>query len=274
MNRLFTGIIEAKCQTMDRMTDKKNIESPEQFYNSLADEYDEMTGLEGRFAKERPIYQSLAEKYNLATALDAGSGTGFHSILLAQLGLQVTATDISEYMLHTTQKNAKQKGVQVETIQTSFQGMNESVHNKFDAVFCLGNTLPHILTEEELFQSFKSFREILNSGGRVFLQLLNYERILNFRERILNVKEVNDKIFVRFYDYERESVVFNILTIQKSGGQMEHSLNSIRLFPWRSSDIVRSLKDAGFHNAELFGTMALNAYDEYSSKDLVVIAQK
>jgi hypothetical protein len=147
------------------------------------------------------------------------------------------------------------------------------VHNKFDAVFCLGNMLPHVLTEEDLFQSFRSFREILNPGGRVFLQLLNYERILNSRERILNVKEVNNKIFVRFYDYEGESIIFNILTIQKRGGRMEHSLNSVRLIPWRSSDIIRTLKDAGFHTIELFGTMALNNFDEYSSKDLVVIAQ-
>ncbi|MGA3286753.1 MAG: class I SAM-dependent methyltransferase [Bacteroidota bacterium] len=252
----------------------KNNQSPEQFYDSLADEYDEMTGLEGRFAKEKPIFQSLAKKYTIATALDAGSGTGFHSILLAQLGLHVTATDISAQMLRQAKRNAEHMSVQIDTIQTSFQGMNESVHNKFDAVFCLGNTLPHILTEEELFQSFKSFREILNSGGRVFLQLLNYDRILNFRERILNVKEVNDKIFVRFYDYEGENIVFNILTIQKSGGQMEHSLHSIRLFPWRSSDIVRSLKDAGFNSTQLFGSMALDAYNEGASKDLIVIAQK
>jgi 2-polyprenyl-3-methyl-5-hydroxy-6-metoxy-1,4-benzoquinol methylase len=245
-----------------------------QFYDSLANEYDELTGFAERFDKERLIFQMLVQKYDMKIVLDAGCGTGIHSILLSQLGLHVTATDISAQMLRQAKRNAEHMSVQVDTIQTSFQGMNESVHNKFDAVFCLGNTLPHVLTEEELCQSFKSFREILNSGGRVFLQLLNYDRILNFRERILNIKEVNDKIFVRFYDYEGESIVFNILTIQKSGGQMEHSLNSVRLFPWRSSDIVRSLKDAGFHNAELFGTMALNAYDEYSSKDLVVIAQK
>jgi 2-polyprenyl-3-methyl-5-hydroxy-6-metoxy-1,4-benzoquinol methylase len=252
----------------------KNNQSPEQFYDSLADKYyDEMTGLEGRFAKESPIFQSLIKKYNLTTALDAGCGTGFHSILLAQLGLHVTATDISAQMLQQAKRNAEHMSVHVDTIQTSFQGMNESVHNKFDAVFCLGNTLPHVLTEEELFRSFKSFRKILNSDGRVFLQVLNYDRILKIRERILNVKEVNDKIFIRFYDYDGESVVFNILTIQKSGGKMEHSLNSVRLFPWRSSDIVRTLKDAGYCTVQLFGNMALDAYDEISSKDLVVLAR-
>ena len=252
----------------------KNNQNPEQFYDSLANEYDEFTGFAERFDKERSIFQRLVQKYDVKIVLDAGSGTGFHSLLLAQLGLHVTATDISEQMLRQAKRNAEHMSVQIDTIQTSFQVMNESVHNKFDAVFCLGNTLPHVLTEEELIQSFKSFRETLNSGGRVFLQLLNYDRILNFRERILNVKEVNDKIFVRFYDYEGESIVFNILTIQKSGGKMEHSLHSVRLFPWRSADIVRSLKDAEFINIEFFASMAMNIYDEKTSRDLVVIAQK
>ncbi|MGD0589860.1 MAG: class I SAM-dependent methyltransferase [Bacteroidota bacterium] len=255
------------------MNSEKSERNLVQFYDSLANEYDELTGFAERFDKEHSAFQMLVQKYDLKIVLDAGCGTGFHSILLAQLGLHVTAADISEQMLRQAKQNAEHMSVQVETIQTSFQGMNESVHNKFDAVFCLGNTLPHVLTEEELFQSFKSFRKILNSDGRVFLQLLNYDRILNFRERILNVKEVNDKIFVRFYDYEGETILFNILTIEKKRDKLKHSLNSVRLTPWRSSDIVRTLKDGGFHNAELFGTMSLNTYDEYSSKDLVVIAQ-
>jgi len=251
----------------------KNNQSPEQFYNSLADEYDEMTDLEGKFAKEKPTFQSLVKKYNLMTVLDAGCGTGFHSILLAQLGLHVTAVDISAQMLQQAKRNAEHMNIQIDTIRMSFQGINESVHNKFDAVFCLGNTLTHILIEEELLQSFKSFHRILNSDGRVVLQLLNYDRILNSQERILNVKEVKDKIFVRFYDFEEENIIFNILTLQKGSGQMEYSLNSVRLFPWRSADLIHTLKNAGFRDVQLFGNMALNAYDECSSKDLIVIAE-
>jgi len=252
----------------------KNNQSVEQFYDSLADEYDEMTSLEGRFAKERPVFQSLVKKYGVATALDAGSGTGFHSLLLAQLGLQITATDISEHMLRATQKNAKQKGVRVETIQTSFIDVQKNVKKKYDAVFCLGNSLPHILKEKDLLHSLKGFYKVLNSGGQLFIQMLNYDRIMNNRERIQSIKEVDEKIFVRFYDYEGKSIVFNILTIQKNGKPMQYSLNSIRLFPWRSSDIVRSLQDAGYGTIQLFGSMALDAYSELSSKDLVILAQR
>lgn len=251
----------------------KNNQSPEKFYDSLSDEYDEMTNLEGRFSKEIPVFQSLVKKYNLTTALDAGCGTGFHSILLAQLGLHVTATDISEQMLRQAKRNAEHMSVQVDTIHTSFMDVEKNVKKTYDAVFCLGNSLSHILEEKELLDSLKGFYKVLNSEGQLFLQILNFDRIMKNRERIQNIKEVNGKIFIRFYDYSEKTLLFNILTIQKQEGAMKHSLRSVEIFPWRSSDIVRSLKDAGFHNAELFGTMALNTYDKYSSKDLVVIAQ-
>jgi methylase of polypeptide subunit release factors len=100
----------------------KNDQNPEQFYDSLAGEYDEMTGFEDRLSKEKPLFQSLVQKYHITTALDAGCGTGFQSILLAQLGVQVTATDISDHMLQRTKENAKRNGVPVETVHSFFFG--------------------------------------------------------------------------------------------------------------------------------------------------------
>ncbi len=247
-------------------------QSPERFYDSLADEYDEMTSMDERFLKEKPIFQSLIKKYSLATALDAGSGTGFHSILLTQIGLQVTATDISEHMLHATQENAKRKGVQVETIHTSFMDVEKNVKKTYDAVFCLGNSLSHILEEKELLASLKGFSRILNFGGHLFLQILNYDRILKNRERIQNIKEIRGKIFIRFYDYLEKSILFSILTIPKMEDAMENSLRSVQMFPWRSIDLIRILKYAGYSTIQLFGSMALDTYDEISSKDLVVLA--
>jgi glycine/sarcosine N-methyltransferase len=252
----------------------KNNQNSEQFYDSLADEYDEMTDLESRFSRETPIFQSLVKKYHIEKALDAGCGTGFHSVLLAQLGLQITATDISENMLHLTQKNAKRKKVQIEIIQASFDDLNKNVNKIYDAVFCLGNSLVHILKEKELLNSMENIYGILKSSGQLFIQMLNYNRILKNRERIQSVKNVNGKIFVRFYDFIDKKLLFNVLTIQKQESEMKHSLRSVEIFPWQSADIVRILLNAGYSKTQLFGSMSLNTYDELSSKDLVIVAQR
>ena len=246
--------------------------TPEQYYNSLASVYDEMTDWEKRFEKERPHFQKIIHMYNLKTALDAGCGTGFHSILLSQLGVKVTAVDISGRMLQQAIKNAARGKVYIDTVQSSFQEIGEVVQNKVDGTFCLGNGIAHVLSEDDLQNSFNEFRNILNTGGILFLQLLNYDSILKKRERIQHIRRAGEKIFIRFYDYSENSLTFNILVLEKKGESYVHSLQSIQHFPWRFPQIELCLKQAGFNEVNAYGTMALDPLSKDSSRDLVVLA--
>lgn len=255
-----------------RMTYRKTTSFPSKFYDALASDYDEMTGFSQRFAKELPSFRAIVKQYGLKTALDAGCGTGFHSILLTQLGLKVVATDISEKMLIQTRHNARKLGLKIKTIASPFSMLNKVVPNKFDSVFCLGNTLAHFLTKQELIGSLKSFYEVMNSGGILFLQILNYNRILTACERIQSIKETDDKIFVRFYDYEKEIIRFNILTIEKSKDGITHTLHTVPLRPWIATDIVNILRRVGFCDVKLFGSIAMDKYNALTSKDIVILA--
>jgi glycine/sarcosine N-methyltransferase len=259
---------------MARMTNKKTDALPDKFYDELAADYDRMTGFEQRFPYERPFFRILIERYNLTSALDAGCGTGFHSLLLAQLGVQVIATDISGEMLIQTRKHAKEYGVHIKTINSTFPGLRKAVHKKLDSVFCLGNTLAHFLTEKELLDSFNSFSKVMNSKGMLFLQILNYNRILAQHERIQSIKESDGKIFVRFYDYEDKLIRFNILTIEKSNGTIMHSLKSVMLKPWKAPDLVRLLRNAGFTDVKIFGSIAMGNYEAKTSKDVVLLGRR
>jgi ubiquinone/menaquinone biosynthesis C-methylase UbiE len=253
---------------------KKTHNLPGQFYDELAAAYDEMTGFEHRFPHERPFFRMLIKRYHLTSALDAGCGTGFHSLLLGQLGVQVTATDISEEMLIQTREHAKEFNVQMRTINSTFSGLRKVIQNKFDSVFCLGNTFAHLLTEKEALDALKSFYKVMNPEGMLFLQILNYNRILAQHERIQSIKEANGKIFVRFYDYESKLVRFNILTIEKSKEGIIHTLKSVKLRPWRASDVVRQLRTVGFTDVKIFGSIAMEKYDARLSKDVVLLAQR
>jgi 2-polyprenyl-3-methyl-5-hydroxy-6-metoxy-1,4-benzoquinol methylase len=259
---------------MAQMTNHKADTLPDKFYDELAADYDGMTGFEQRFPHERPFFRMLIERYKLTNALDAGCGTGFHSLLLAQLGLQVTATDISEEMLIQTRKHAKEYGLHIKTINSTFPELKKAVHNNFDSVFCLGNTCVHLLTEKELLDSLKNFYDMLNSEGLLLLQILNYSRILPQHERIQSIKEANGKMFVRFYDYENKLIRFNILTIEKSKERILHSLRSVKLRPWKAPDIIRLLRNAGFTDVKIFGSIAMGNYEAKTSKDVVLLARR
>ncbi len=249
-------------------------DSVSEFYDWLAPDYDRMTGFDKRFAHERPFFRLLVERHGIRTAIDAGSGTGFHSLLLAQLGVDVTAVDVSRKMLSKLRDHATALNVPVRVLEASFDQLPGKVKRPVDAVFCLGNTLPHLLTGGALDQALRSFSAVLRTDGVLFLQILNYDRILHNRERVQSVKESDGELFVRFYDYEDEILRFNILRLRKEKESFRHELKGVVLRPLKVGELTVALTEAGFSGIRTFGGVTLEPFTLEGSRDLVVLGFK
>jgi glycine/sarcosine N-methyltransferase len=148
------------------------VDVPE-FYDILAPEYDGMTGFESRFVREKPFFNLIVQNQGIATALDAGCGTGFHSLLLARLGVSVTALDVSGEMLGLLERHANEMDLRVRVVRSDFRDLGSAAPGPFDAVFCMGNTLPHLLKEADMQAALAGFAEVLIPGGTLVLQLIN-----------------------------------------------------------------------------------------------------
>jgi len=249
------------------------VDTTAEFYDKLSANYDIMTNFAKRFAHEKPFFNMLVQRYGIETALDAGCGTGFHSLLLGELGVKVTAVDISKNMLDRLKVHARDTHVKIEVLESSFQELPVRLHRTYDAVFCLGNSLPHLLTQHELVQTLKNFSAALKPGGLLLLQQLNYDRILAKKEIIQSVKEEDGITFIRFYEFHKASVVFNILTLKKENGELRQEIESTVLRPILEDELLLALKTAGFSDATLHGSIALDDYRKLDSKDLVVLAR-
>ena len=245
-----------------------------EFYDALAPEYDRMTGFRNRFVQERPFFRLLVGRYKIRTALDAGCGTGFHSLLLAQLGVRMTGVDVSPAMIQEARRHAAELSLPVDFIEAPNENLHQSFDSRFDAVFSLGNTTAHALSEEALHSVFRSFHEILKPKGILFLQNLNYDRILARKERIQSIKEMDGATFIRLYDYDEQFVTFNILAVTRNDGVLHPSMRAVQLKPLTSAQIAGQLMACGFGNIRLFGSIAMDTYDPQTSRDLVVIAEK
>jgi SAM-dependent methyltransferase len=254
------------------MTDNKQPDSVPGFYDKLADGYDTMTGFEGRFVKERPFFQSLVENHSVRTAIDAGAGTGFHSLLLAQLGVKVTAVDISQRMLDVLSRHAAAMSLSVDTVASDLADLPAHMTSPVDAVFTLGNTLAHCLSPGALQAVFTGFRKVLHPGGILFAQILNYRKILAAREQVLSIKEANGYRFTRRYTYGERLIRFSI-TREDLNGHAPPEVDSVDLFPFLETDVEGALHAAGFSDVRLFGSVSMEPYDAVRSKDLVVLAR-
>lgn len=258
------------AQTIDP-TSELNVPA---FYDALAPDYDTMTGFHKRFIQEKPFFHLLVERYKIKTALDAGCGTGFHALLLSQLGVKVTAVDISKEMLKRLARHAEELNLHIELVESSFQNLHRKLNRPFDAVFSLGNSIAHLLSDKDLHSALANFASLLNPKGILFLQNLNYDRILNTHERVQSVKESEGKTFVRFYDYNENSVAFNILTTETINGSLTQHLETVRLRPLRADELVSALQETGFTDIRLFGSISLDEFRKEKSKDLVVLAKR
>lgn len=244
------------------------------FYDTLSVEYDSMTSFEQRLLKGRSLFQSLVEKYKINTALDAGAGTGVHSILLAQSGVAVTAVDVSQKMLRLLSLHASEQNLKIKTIKANFLDLPTKVHQKFDAIFCMGNTLVHAKTKRELSNILSNVHKLLKPNGTLFIQILNYDRIISRKEIIQNIKEFDGKIFIRFYGFADGYIDFNVLTIEHRGGVLQHKLQTTQLRPIMQKEIVGLLREVGFIKVEYLGNLIGDKYIKSKSKDLFIIARK
>jgi glycine/sarcosine N-methyltransferase len=245
------------------------------FYDRLADDYDEMTRFRQRLERERETVRGWVDRFGLRSALDAACGTGLHAVLLASLGVRTVGVDIAESMLDKAREHGRETGVAVTWIPADMTNLPRRVKGAFDAVFCLGNSIPHLLRLGDLKAALRGFRQILHPEGVVLLQLLNYDRVLERRERIINVNREGKREYVRFYDFLPKRVLFNILRITElENDRLVHDLQSTMLRPYRKSELVTALSGCGFSRIEIFGDLTFSPFDPGISPNLFITARR
>jgi glycine/sarcosine N-methyltransferase len=249
------------------------IQSVREFYDTLAQQYDAMTSFEKRFEKERPAFRTLIERYGIKRALDAGSGSGFHSILLAQLGVDVTALDLSSEMVRLTEENARRYTVAIKVFGGAFRDIPLDWSGSCDAVFVMGNSLPHLLSQKELTDALSHLLDVLRPHGVLIVQCLNYEKILDRKDHVLNTREVDGMVITREYDYDSDGIRFSVVTRNVGRGKDMEKRETVRLRPILRSELVELL-DGLDASTESFGNIMLEPYQSATSTDLVVVATK
>ncbi|HUX42614.1 MAG TPA: class I SAM-dependent methyltransferase [Rectinemataceae bacterium] len=109
-------------------------------------------------------------------AIDLGSATGSLAIALAELGWEVAGVELSPDLLALSRKRTIHQGAWVEFYQADMRDLGRLfTPTSADLILCLGNTLPHLANFEELGAFLVAARSLLRIGGRIILQLVNFD---------------------------------------------------------------------------------------------------
>lgn len=257
------------CGKGGPMNDSKGVP----LYDQFSLDYDRFVDWSARLAYELPFFEELFSRYGVRRVLDAACGTGHHAIALAERGYEVVGADLSRAMIERAKENAVQ--VKVTFVEAGFGEFERKVGGGFDALICLGNSLPHILTPEGLIKALSDMRQVVEKGVFV-IQNRNYDRVWNRKERFMPLvahqEGEREWLFFRLIDFHEERMTFNMVIFRKEGGEWGYALESTELRPIFSEELGSFLRQVGFREVEFYGDYRFSPYMREESDDLIAIA--
>ncbi|WP_167590561.1 glycine/sarcosine N-methyltransferase [Oceanidesulfovibrio indonesiensis] len=151
----------------------------QEYVTSFVDKWDELIDWESRAKSEGRFFIDQLKERGVKSVLDVATGTGFHSVRLLQEGFDVVSADGSPAMLCKAFENARQCGHILRTIHADWRWLNQDVHNKFDAIICLGNSFTHLFSENARRKALAEFYAALKHDGVLVLDQRNYDIMLD-----------------------------------------------------------------------------------------------
>jgi glycine/sarcosine N-methyltransferase len=250
-----------------------------EFYDRLARVFDVMTDWQKRLALEMPFLQRTLDQNGARKILDTACGTGWHAIALAQKGYRTAGCDASPVMVEMAVNNAARAGAEVHFEVADFNRLDR-FPEIFDAVLCLGNSLPHLLSQGELVKALRQMRERLHEGGMLILHNLNYDMRLQKKPRFFAASGKADAIVWRFADYGQELITFHTALFERKMEEAKEEtlswsvqVNSTLQRPLLQKDLDEALARAGFAAIQHFGGLDGSPFERNKSGDLVFVAR-
>ncbi len=110
-------------------------------------------------------------------------------------------------MIERARENAAAVGCEARFVVAGFGELVAKVGNGFDALLCLGNSLPHVLTADALHETLADLAAVLRPGGLLFIQNRNFDAVMAAHARWMlpqaHRESSNSRYGVRSNDFSR-----------------------------------------------------------------------
>jgi SAM-dependent methyltransferase len=165
-------------------------------------------------------------------AVDLGAGFGMHSIPLARSGFQVLAIDRCAYLLGQLRANAI--GLPIKTLEANLLDFAKHLSTQADLILCMGDTLTHLQSMEEIEQLLNAAAASLRPGGRLVATFRDYEQLPVADKRFIPVRSDTERIHTCFLEQMAEHVLVHDILHERGpdGWTMKvSSYEKLRLSP-------------------------------------------
>jgi glycine/sarcosine N-methyltransferase len=154
--------------------------SPAHFYDDLAASYDRIyPNRELAFRRQgRALNVLLSNELGPGphTIHDAAVGIGTQLLGLAEYGHRMSGTDISREAIKRARVECGNRGVDA-NLDVADMCALPFPSKTFDAVICVDNSLPHLMTEIDEVSALSEMARVTRRGGVVLVTIRDYEEV-------------------------------------------------------------------------------------------------
>lgn len=185
-----------------------------------------------------------------ARVLDTVCGNGRHCIPLAKMGYEVTGADLSEAQIEAARKAVREAGVSVRLLVSDMREL--PFEAEFDAAFNAFTSFGYFEDPEEDRRALRTFRRALRTGGRFFIDYINFIGLVpRFQQRSWQ-KGADGAILLVEHSWDLlTGAMRDVWTFRDARDAARTYESSIRMYtPY---ELRRELEAAGFKVTKAFG---------------------
>ncbi len=155
------------------------------FYDELAEHYhlifeDWSRSIERQAAVLGPLLENTVARAPLKI-LDCACGIGTQAIGIARRGHTVVATDLSPAAVRRAAREARRLGLDIKFHVADMRDLSALPESHFDAVLVGDNSLPHLLSDDDLGRALENISIRLKPGGLLLATIRDYDSLLPTR---------------------------------------------------------------------------------------------
>ena len=185
--------------------------------------------------------------------------------MLRRLGLDASGIDASPKMIQKARTNSVTCGVTVEYILGDYMNMSKRFSEGFDLITCLGDTVAHVRSGQDLRKLFQEVYKSLNPGGLFVIQARNYDFIMKHQARFTpptgSRNGTEETLFFRLLDFNPKTLNLSIAKFRWHENRWESSVYTTEIHPYLKKELESALKSVGFAKLDSYRNYNFEDYD-------------
>lgn len=220
-----------------------------------ADIYD-LFESESRYNIFKTHWENILRSRDIKSLLDVSIGSGSATLPLAELGVKLSGSDLSEQMLANCRKKAQVKDLPIELKCCDFRNVSSHFDGPFDCVASTGNSLPYV-SNDDVLKVLEQMDSLVKPGCYLYFEIRNWDKILEERKRFFPYAPFFDGDtrvnLTQIWDYNDDgSITFNILYVfEKDNKFLQMEVFEEHYIPIKRDMLLGKLEDMGYQDIQL-----------------------